>query len=72
MTRAFVGAPSVFIQILLQIAFFPSLLCFLATLFSFPFARLTVSDGGAAFSRRVVRTRNDGTDLECTRVFRRT
>eukprot|EP00434_Breviolum_minutum_P022117 symbB.v1.2.019526.t1/scaffold1597.1/size110265/9 len=33
---------------------------------------LTVSDGGAAFSRRVVRTRNDGTDLECTRVFRRT
>lgn len=33
---------------------------------------LVVSNGGAAFSRRVVRTRSDGSQLECTRVFRRT
>lgn len=37
-----------------------------------PDARLVVSNGGSAFSRRVVRTRSDGSQLERTRVFRRT
>lgn len=32
---------------------------------------LVVDDDGNSFSRRVVRKRSDGTQLECTRVFRR-
>lgn len=33
---------------------------------------LVVNNDRSSFSRRVVRTRSDGTELECTRVFRRT